>query len=190
MAENIVMTDTYADSVGIEYRINSIYTDTPIEDIESAPIISGKQEKRMIMDSYDTFMEIMNVMIVILVLAAIILGIVVLYNLGVMSYVERSRELATLKVLGFQDKQIGKLLVSQNVWLTILGVLIGLPGGFGVLYVLVKALVSEYELSITIGPMTYIISIALTFGVSLLVGWMVARKNRKINMVEALKGAE
>ena len=190
VAENIVMTDTYADSVGIEYRINSIYTDTPIEDIESAPIISGKQEKRMIMDSYDTFMEIMNVMIVILVLAAIILGIVVLYNLGVMSYVERSRELATLKVLGFRDKQIGKLLVSQNVWLTILGVLIGLPGGFGVLYVLVKALVSEYELSITIGPMTYIISIALTFGVSLLVGWMVARKNRKINMVEALKGAE
>ena len=71
-----------------------------------------------------------------------------------------------------------------------LGVLIGLPGGFGVLYVLVKSLVSEYELSITIGPMTYIISIALTFGVSLLVGWMVARKNRKINMVEALKGAE
>ena len=190
VAENIVMTDAYADSVGIEYRINSIYTDTASEDIKSSSIISGKQEKRMIMDSYDTFMEIMNVMIVILVLAAIILGIVVLYNLGVMSYVERSRELATLKVLGFRDKQIGKLLVSQNIWLTVLGVLIGLPGGFGVLYVLVTALVSEYELSISIGPMTYIICIALTFGVSLLVGWMVARKNKKINMVEALKGAE
>ena len=190
VAENIVLTDTYADSVGIEYHIGSIYTDTASDDIESSSIISGKQEKRMIMDSYDTFMEIMNLMIVILVVAAIVLGIVVLYNLGVMSYVERHRELATLKILGFRDKAIGKLLVSQNIWLTFIGVLIGLVGGYGVLYVLVKALVSEYELSITIGFMTYIVSIALTFGVSLLVGLMVARKNKKIDMVEALKGAE
>ena len=190
VAENIVMTDTYADSVGIDYHISSIYTDTASEDIESSSIISGKQEKQMIMDSYDTFMEIMNLMIVILVIAAIVLGIVVLYNLGVMSYVERHRELATLKVLGFRDKAIGKLLVSQNIWLTFIGVLIGLVGGYGVLYVLVKALVSEYELSITIGFMTYIVSIALTFGVSLLVGLMVARRNKKIDMVEALKGAE
>ena len=190
VAENIVMTDTYADNVGIDYHIGSIYTDTASEDIESSSIISGMQEKRMIMDSYDTFMEIMNLMIVILVIAAIVLGIVVLYNLGVMSYVERYRELATLKVLGFRDKAIGKLLVSQNIWLTFIGVLIGLIGGYGVLYVLVKALVSEYELSITIGFMTYIVSIALTFGVSLLVGLMVARRNKKIDMVEALKGAE
>ena len=190
VAENIVLTDTYADSVGIEYHIGSIYTDTASDDIESSSIITGKQEKRMIMDSYDTFMEIMNLMIVILVVAAIVLGIVVLYNLGVMSYVERQRELATLKVLGFRDKAIGKLLVSQNIWLTFIGVLIGLACGYGVLYVLVKALVSEYELSITIGFMTYIVSIALTFGVSLLVGLMVARRNKKIDMVEALKGAE
>ena len=190
VAENIVMTDTYADSLGIDYHIGSIYTDTSSENIESSSIISGKQEKQMIMDSYDTFMEIMNLMIVILVVAAIVLGIVVLYNLGVMSYVERHRELATLKILGFRDKATGKLLVSQNIWLTFIGVLIGLVGGYGVLYVLVKALVSEYELSITIGIMTYIVSIALTFGVSLIVGLMVARRNKKIDMVEALKGAE
>ncbi len=52
------------------------------------------------------------------------------------------------------------------------------------------ALASEYELSVTIGPMTYAVSTVLTFGVSLLVGLMVARKNKKIDMVEALKGAE
>ena len=142
------------------------------------------------MESYDTFMEIMNVMIVVLVVAAVVLGIVVLYNLGVMSYVERYRQLATLKVLGFRDKAIGKLLIGQNIWLTVIGVLIGIPAGVGVLYVLVTALVSEYELSLALGPMTYVISITLTFGVSLLVGLMVARKNRKIDMVEALKGAE
>lgn len=190
ISECIVMTDSYADSVGIEYHIGSVYTDMASEDIENSAIISGKQDKDMIMDSYDTFMELMNLMVAILVIAAIVLGIVVLYNLGVMSYVERYRELATLKVLGFRDKHIGKLLISQNIWLTVIGVLIGIPAGVGVLHVLVTALVSEYELSLTLGWMTYVVSIVLTFGVSLLVGLMVARKNKKIDMVEALKGAE
>lgn len=129
-------------------------------------------------------------MVLIFVLAAVVLGVVVLYNPGVMSYVERSRELATLKVLGFRDKQIGKLLISQNVWLTVIGVLVGLPAGVGVLYVLITSLVSEYELKLTMGVLTYSVSILLTFGVSMAVGFMVARKNKKIDMVEALKGAE
>lgn len=190
MTESIVMTDTYADKMGISYHIGSIYTDEAAENIEDSVLITGKQDKDMIMESYDSFMEIMNLMVLIFVLAAIILGTVVLYNLGVMSYVERHRELATLKVLGFRDRHIGKLLISQNIWLTVIGVLIGLPAGVGVLYILITSLVSEYELSLTLGVLTYSVSILLTFGVSFIVGLMVARKNRKINMVEALKGAE
>lgn len=190
ITESIVMTDAYADSIGMDYHIGSVYTDVDSDDIESSPIIVGKQDKATLMDSYDTFMDIMNTMIVVLVVAAIVLGVVVLYNLGVMSYVERYRELATLKILGFRDKTIGRLLISQNIWLTVIGVLIGLPGGVGILKVLVVSLASEYELSITLGVLTYSVSILLTFGVSLLVGFMVARKNKKIDMVEALKGAE
>ena len=190
MTECIVMTDTYADEVGIDYHVGAIYTDVVSDDIEDSSLISGKQDKKMIMETYDTFMEIMNLMVYIFVLAAVILGTVVLYNLGVMSYVERYRELATLKVLGFRDKHIGRLLISQNVWLTVIGVLIGLPAGAGVLYILVTSLVSEYELCLTLGVLTYSVSILVTFGVSLVVGWMVARKNKNIDMVEALKGAE
>ncbi len=174
----------------MEYHIGSIYTVNASDDIESSAIISGRQDKDMIMDTYDTFMELMNLMVAILVIAAIVFGIVVLYNLGVMSYVERHRELATLKVLGFRDKHIGKLLISQNIWLTVIGVLLGIPAGVGVLYVLITALVSEYELSLTLGWMTFVVSIVLTFSVSLTVGWMVARKNKRINMVGALKGVE
>ncbi len=190
MTECIVMTDDYAGSVGIPYAISSIYTDKQSDDIENSSIISDKQDKDMIMDTYDSFMEIMNLMVLVLVLAAVILGVVVLYNLGVMSYVECSRELATLKVLGFRDKHIGRLLISQNIWLTVIGVLIGLPAGVGVMYMLIISLASEYELCMTLGVLTYSVSILLTFGVSLAVGWMVARKNRKIDMVEALKIAE
>ena len=190
LTENMVMTASYAESAGIPYHITNIYTDTPDGQIETSSLIAGKQEKQMIMDTYDSFMDIMNIMVLMLVLGAVVLGIVVLYNLGVMSYVERNRELATLKVLGFRDRRIGSLLVSQNVWLTILGVLIGLPAGIGVLQMIVITLASEYELKLCLGALTYTVSIAVTFGVSLVVGWMVARKNKKIDMVEALKSAE
>lgn len=190
VSESIAMSAAYADEIGMDYHISSIYTDIDAGEIEGSNIIAGKQEKETLMESYDTFLEIMNLMVFVLIVAAAILGIIVLYNLGVMSYVERYRELATLKVLGFRDKAIGKLLIRQNIWLTLLGVLIGLPGGYVVLYVLITALASEYELSITIKPFTYVISALLTFAVSWIVGVMVARKNKAINMVEALKDAE
>lgn len=190
LTENVVMTAGYAESIGIPYHISSVYTNKPSEAIEDSALIAGKQDKQTIMDTYDSFMDIMNIMVFMFVLGAVILGIVVLYNLGVMSYVERSRELATLKVLGFRDRHIGRLLISQNVWLTALGVVIGLPAGIGTLQVLITALATEYELKLCMGPLTCCVSVLVTFGTSFAVGLMVARKNREIDMTEALKGAE
>ena len=164
MTESVTLSDKLADKLGLDYSISSIYTDKKTDDIPSSDLI--------------------------LVVAAVILGIVVLYNLGIMSYVERSRELATLKVLGFRNRAIGKLLISQNIWMTFIGVVIGLPAGVGVLQWLLTALAGEYEMKLMLGPLTYCVSILLTFGVSLFVSFMVARKNKKIDMVEALKGAE
>ncbi len=190
MTESITMTDKVADELGIPYNVSAVYTEKESSDIPSSELISGKQDKRQLMDSFGSFVQIMDSMVLILVVAAVLLGIVVLYNLGVMSYVERSRELATLKVLGFRSRKIGKLLISQNIWLTVIGVVLGLPAGLGTLQWMLSALAAEYELKLMLGPMTYAVSILLTFGVSLLVGWMVARKNKKIDMVEALKNAE
>lgn len=190
MTESIVMTEAYAEKAGVTYHISSVYTDESMEQIKDSALISGTQDKAAIMESYDSFMDIMNLMVLLFILAAVVLGIVVLYNLGIMSYVERSRELATLKVLGFRNRQIGKLLISQNIWLTVIGVLLGLPAGVAALSVLIITLASEYELKLQVGILTYTVSILLTFGVSLAVGFMVARKNRQIDMVEALKNAE
>ena len=188
MTEGIFMTDRFADQAGISYTVSSVFTDA--EDIPENPHILNRQSKQSIMDSFDTFMDLMNKMIWLLVIAAVILGIVVLYNLGVMSYTERYREMATLKVVGFKDSKIGRLLISQNLWLTVLGILIGIPAGAGVLQYLLTALASEYELKLVLGLPTWLISILLTFGVSLAVGLMVARKNRHIDMVAALKTEE
>lgn len=190
MTESVTMTDTLADKLGIDYTVSAIYTDVNSEDIPSSDLISGKQDKAQLMDTFGSFVEIMDTMVIVLVIAAVILGVVVLYNLGIMSYVERSRELATLKVLGFRNRAIARLLISQNIWLTVIGVIIGLPAGVGVLNWLLTALAGEYEMKLMLGALTYSVSILLTFGVSLLVSLAVARKNKKIDMVEALKGAD
>jgi len=188
MTEGVFMTAAFADRTGIPYTVSSVFTDET--EIPGDAHILNKQSKQSIMDSFDTFMDLMNKMIWLLVLAAVILGIVVLYNLGVMSYTERYREMATLKVVGFKDSKIGRLLISQNLWLTVIGILIGIPVGIGVLQYLLTALAAEYELKLVLGLPTWLISVLLTFGVSLVVGLMVARKNRRIDMVAALKTEE
>ena len=190
MSESVVMTSSYADTLKIPYTFSSLYTAVEKQDIAADDAIKSIQSKQMIMDSFDVFTEIMNLMISLMVIVAMILGIVVLYNLGVMSYTERYREMATLKVLGFRDKKIGALLIDQNLWVTLLGILIGIPAGRAALQYLLKKLAGEYEMNMAIYPASYLISIVLTFGVSLLVSLMVSRKNKKIDMVEALKGTE
>lgn len=187
--ENIVMTSEYAEKLGIDYRIGTVYTNNQNHNLNT-PLISGQQEQKFVMNSYDTFLQLMNLMVGLLVVAAIILGTVVLYNLGIMSYVERRRELATLKVLGFRDKKIGNLLIGQNMYLTAFGVILGLPAGVGVLDYLIKALCTEYELKLEVSVFSLLISVLLTFGVSLVVGLLISRKNKKIDMVEALKSSE
>ena len=188
LSECVMMTRAYAEQAGISYTVSAVFTDET--DVGADAHILNTQSKQAIMDSFVTFIDLMNKMIWLLVIAAVALGIVVLYNLGVMSYTERYREMATLKVIGFRNSKIGRLLISQNLWLTVLGILIGLPAGVGVLQYLLTALASEYEMKLTLGPGTYLISILLTFGISLIVGLMVARKNRSIDMVAALKTEE
>lgn len=189
-SECIIMSKGYAEKTGITYKPDSVYTNTEKADIASDSAIKTVQSKQSIMDSFDTFLQIMNSMIIVLVGGALILGIVVLYNLGVMSYTERYREMATLKVVGFENKKIGSLLISQNVWLSVIGIIAGIPLGLLTLDVLLKKLAPEYEMRMYVDFISYVISIILTIGMSLLVSLMVARKNKHIDMVEALKGAE
>ncbi len=190
VSENIVITDKYAAKTGIPYVIDSVYTDVAKSDVGQSDAIKSVQSKQMIMDSFESFLSIMNIMIYLLVGGALLLGIIVLYNLGTMSYTERYREMATLKVVGFRDKRIGKLLAGQNLVLSVTGIIIGVPLGVLTLSYFLKALASEYEMKMLISVVSYLITAALTIGMSLFVSLLVARKNKKIDMVEALKGQE
>lgn len=194
LTKGIVMSENYAIKQGIDYKISQIYTNKSYDDVKNDNLyttnINTIKNKADIVKSFDSFMEVMYLMIAMLIIFSIILGIVVLYNLGTMSYFERYRELSTLKVVGFRDKRIGNLLITQNMWLTIVGYIIGFPSGLLLTKILMKALASEYEMKLIFGWMTFIIPIILVFGVSLLVSLMISKKNKKINMVEALKVAE
>lgn len=189
-SENIIISEAYAKTLGVPYTIDSVYTDVAKENVEQSDAIMSVQSKQMIMDSFESFLSIMDMMIYLLVGGALFLGVVVLYNLGTMSYTERYREMATLKVVGFRDKKIGRLLAGQNLALSVIGIVIGIPLGALTLSYLIKALASEYEMKMAIGFASYVITAVLTVGMSLLVGILIAGKNKKIDMVEALKGQE
>lgn len=194
LAEGISMSERYAESIGLtdseEYKINSVYTMKPKEEISTGSNITSVQSKQDIIDSFDAFMQIFNFFIIALIVASVLLCLIVLYNLGIMSYMERYREMATLKVLGFRNKVIGHLLISQNLWIAAAGTLLGIPAGIWTLNTLLDLLAGEYEMEILIGPVSILLATALNLGTAVIVGWMIARKNRSINMVEALKGTE
>ena len=192
-SESVAITNAYAEACGVTgYKTDSLYTSAVKNVLLDDELTKNFeiQDKQSIVESFETFTSLLNLSVTVLIAAAIVLGVVVLYNLGVMSYTERYREMATLKVVGFKDKKIAGLLIGQNMWVTVIGVILGLPLAAGTLGFLVKELASEYEMRVVMGWKTFLISTLLTFCVSLVVSLFVAKKNKKIDMVEALKGAE
>ena len=192
-SESVAITNAYAEACGVTgYKTDSLYTSAVKNVLLDDELRKNFeiQDKQSIVESFETFTSLLNLSVTVLIAAAIVLGVVVLYNLGVMSYTERYREMATLKVVGFKDKKIAGLLIGQNMWVTVIGVILGLPLAAGTLGYLVKELASEYEMRVVMGWKTFLISTLLTFCVSLVVSLFVAKKNKKIDMVEALKGAE
>ncbi len=190
IGKSITMTAKFAESIGYEYDISSVYTNLPQEDIEKEKIVLDVLEKEGIISSYKSFIGILNIMIGILGVCAVLLGMVVLYNLGMMGYIERSRELATLKVIGYKDKEITRILVTQNLWTTVFGIIPGLPLGRKMLEILLSLLSTEYEMKTVISAKDYVLAILITAVVSVLITGFVANKNRYIDMAGAMKDNE
>lgn len=135
-------------------------------------------------------MDGMVMMIGILVFGAVLLGSVMLYNLGVLSYMERYREFATLKVLGFPDSQIRTVMIQQNVWVCAAGIVLGLPAGYGMLCYLLSTVQESMDIPVFIRWTSWLFSAAGTLVLSWLISRIVSGKIPGINMVEALKAKE
>ena len=136
-------------------------------------------------------METTETMVVLLIVVSAILGFVIIYNLGILSFTEKQYQFATLKVLGFKDKQIKNIFVKQNLWLTVAGIVIGLPLGFWMLdYIFKSALGENYDFNAYINLVSYLYATVGSLVVSVVVNKVLSRKVKKIDMVSSLKGNE
>lgn len=169
------------------YVPSAIIGNTPSHLDSQNPAVQSIQDKEELMQSMNSLLEGMVMIIVILVLGAIILGGVVLYNLGVLSYLERYRELATLKVLGFQDQAVKKILIQQNIWLATIGICLGLFAGYGLLVYMMTTLPDAMDIVLVVKPASYLYASIGTFALSWIISFFLSRKTKHIDMVAALK---
>lgn len=156
-------------------------------DNDKVTAVFTKEEMK---EAFETSMSAMDIMVGIMIFFAVVMIVVVLYNSGNLSFHERIREFATLKVLGFQSSQIRSILTVQNLWLSIIGVIIGAPFGRVSLEVMMNSNGEQYDYMVTVTPQCYIISGFAVLVVSMLVSLMFSKRIKKLDMVDVLKGVE
>lgn len=198
----IYMTPTYyenalhAESEPNAYLMNftSDDTDTCNAIFEKLLDLSGVATTSRMRDTQDTYMHSMervDFVVVIIILAAAALAMVVLFNLSNINITERQRELATIKLLGFYDREVSAYVYRENIVLTVFGILIGCFMGHWLHIYLVRS--TEIDLMM-FGRQTkataYLYAAILTTIFSFLVNVLAHFRMKKIDMVESLKSAE
>lgn len=186
--QNLTMTKEYLESLDIDYKPDSLYTNTDLKDIKDIKNVSLVQDINELKNSLESMLSMMKSMIMLIIVFAIGLGAIIIYNMGILSYSEKQYQFATLKVLGFSDKKIRKIFVQQNNWITVLSIIIGLPTGYYMTSWIYESVIADnYDLSAYINLSTYLIAIIGTILVSIIVSRMLSKKVNKINMVSSLK---
>lgn len=189
--QNLTMTKEYLESLDIDYKPDSLYTNTDLKGVKDIKNVSLVQDINELKNSLESMLSMMKSMIMLIIVFAIGLGAIIIYNMGILSYSEKQYQFATLKVLGFSDKKIKKIFVQQNNWITVLSIIIGLPTGYYMTsWIYERVIADNYDLSAYINLSTYLIAIIGTILVSIIVSRMLSKKVNKIDMVSSLKANE
>ena len=189
--QNLTMTKEYLESLDIDYKPDSLYTNTDLKGIKDIKNISLVQDINELKNGLESMLSMMKSMIMLIIVFAIGLGAIIIYNMGILSYSEKQYQFATLKVLGFSNKKIKKIFVQQNNWITVLSIIIGLPTGYYMTSWIFKSVIADnYDFSAYINLSTYLIAIIGTILVSTIVSRMLSKKVNKIDMVSSLKANE
>lgn len=189
--QNLTMTKEYLESLDIDYKPDSLYTNTDLKGAKDIKNVSLVQDINELKNGLESMLSMMKSMIMLIIVFAIGLGAIIIYNMGILSYSEKQYQFATLKVLGFSDKKIRKIFVQQNNWITVLSIIIGLPTGYYMTSWIYESVIADnYDLSAYINLSTYLIAIIGTILVSIIVSRMLSKKVNKIDMVSSLKANE
>ena len=187
-SQGLIISSDKLDDLDLNYTPTSIVTAEHVDKNYSA--IKSTSSMKDMTSSWDELTEAMWLLIYILIFFASLLAIVVLYNLGLLSFTEIEREIATLKVLGFKTSALRKLLLTQNLWFTAVGFILGLPVGYLILKIMWESSGDSFYILPSISITNFILSAAITFALSILVNLMFSRKIKKLDMVESLKSGE
>lgn len=175
------------------------YDFQPTKLLTNVPLPSGITEEKAVksvMDSTKQYqdmlvtMETMSTIVYLLGTAAIILGLVVLYNLSELSFVEKLREYATLKALGMGNTTLKRIIALQNFIIGVLGTLFGIPLGNILLEFMFASMGDSSDMHAVISQGSYITAALVTMGVVWVSCLLMSARLKKIDMVDALKGVE
>jgi len=169
--------------IGENVVINELASDTRVEQIT---LMENQRDNAV------DFVESLGGVVRLIIVMGIILVIVILYNLGALNFTERRRDYATLRVLGFHRKEIRKLAMIENLITTLVGWLAGIPLGLWFLeqYIDEFSLENHIIFYPYINVMSVVIASAIAIGFSLTTTFLLGRRIKKLDVVEATKGVE
>ena len=145
-----------------------------------------EEVKQAFIDGYDVIKYLFYLMMSF----SIITTVIVLYNATNLSFHERMKEFATLKVMGLSTRKIRGILNQENIWFSIIGILIGLPLGKPTLIAMMNSNGDNFDYYISIPVFLYVIGAVFILAVAVCVSLIFSGKIKKLDLVETLKGVE
>ena len=165
--------------------------ESTMHQLESMDEVSGFKYPEQQCQSTMRIMDSTKTAFTVLSCAALGLAFIICYNMGLLNFTERTRDYATLKVLGYHQKEIRSLMMRENNYVAVLGVLIGIPPGVWLVKLILK--MCEYESMVFVSKVSWFSILGacvITFTFSCMIEGLLTRKVRSIDMVEALKSVE
>lgn len=207
IAENYVSnyvymtSDTYKEITGDTALYNTVYANADGLNDEVETKLGTEYLKRSdvagitftssISEDFKDMVSSMNMIVLVMIICAGALAVVVLYNLTNINLAERNREIATLKVLGFNHKETSAFVYRENIILTLFGVFIGLFLGVWLWQFVVDTVeVNAIMFGKSIHVLSYFLASILTVLFSLVVNFIMYFRIKAIDMVESLKSIE
>lgn len=190
--------NTYEKNIG-DYETNIVYlkvNDLKKEDKLAESLLKNDNVMSVIsvdstISSVDDMLKSLNSVVAILIFLSGALSFVILYNLSNINISERKREIATLKVLGFTDKEVDNYITKETIILTLIGVLLGLLCGIFLTDVILSTVEIEMVRFIrNINPISYVITALVVISFTLIVNKIIHYTLKKIDMIESLKSVE
>lgn len=189
--QGITVSRQLFESLQYDFQPTKLLTniELPSEITEERAVKSVMNSTQQYQDMLVT-LETMNMIVYLLGAAAIILGLVVLYNLSELSFVEKLREYATLKALGMGNGTLKRIIAVQNFIIGGIGTLLGIPLGQLLLALMLESMNDSSDMKGVISQGSYLSAVCITMGVVWLSCLLMSTRLNKIDMVDALKGVE